>query len=61
MSRFIDYQPMHEDSIDYSKCKWLYNEVCCNDSSPYVADYPYPLCKCESKLECEFFEEEVEE
>lgn len=58
MSRFIDYEPMHVDEIDYSKCKYLYNEVCCNDQSEYVADYPYPHCKCEGKKDCECFEKE---
>lgn len=27
MSKYIDYQPLHVDEIDYNKCKWLYNEV----------------------------------
>lgn len=30
MSRFINYQPMHVDEINYNKCKWLINEVCTN-------------------------------
>ena len=58
MSRFIDYEPMHINEIDYNKCKYLYNEVCCNDQSEYVADYPYPYCKCESKKDCRYFEKE---
>ena len=39
-------------------CKWKINEVCCNDSSEYFADYPYPNCKCESKKQCKYFEKE---
>lgn len=39
-------------------CKWKINEVCCNDKSSYLADYPYPFCKCESKKDCEWFEKE---
>ena len=58
MSRFIDYQPIHIDEIDYNQCKWLINEVCCNDSSEYLADYPYPNCKCENKNQCKYFEKE---
>ena len=44
------------ESIDI--CKWNINEVCCNDSSEYLADYPYPNCKCESKKQCKYFEKE---
>lgn len=39
-------------------CKWKINEVCCNDKSEYLADYPSPFCKCESKKDCIFFEKE---
>lgn len=39
-------------------CKWKINEVCCNDKSKYLADYPYPHCKCESKADCDLFEKE---
>lgn len=44
------------ESLDI--CKWKINEVCCNDSSPYLADYPNPFCKCESRNDCDFFERE---
>ena len=44
------------ESLDI--CKWRINEVCCNDRCEYLADYPYPYCKCESKEDCEYFEEE---
>ena len=47
---------------DINKCKWLCDEVCCNDKSPLLGDYPSALynseCLCESKTECEFFEKE---
>ena len=43
---------------DIEKCKWMYNEICCLDESPYVADYPYPYCLCESKKDCKYFEKE---
>lgn len=39
-------------------CKWKINEVCCNDKSPYLADYPSPYCRCESKKDCKYFEKE---
>ena len=58
MSRFIDYQPIHIDEIDYNKCKWLINEVCTNGNCEYLADYPYPYCKCENKKQCKYFEKE---
>lgn len=59
MSKFIDYMPMHVDEIDYKKCKWLINEVCCNgDCKEYVADHPYPRCMCTSKEDCNYFEKE---
>ena len=41
-------------------CKWKINEVCCNDKSQYLADYPSLFCKCESKEDCKFFELETE-
>lgn len=40
-------------------CKYKVNEVCCNgDCKEYVADYPYPRCKCESKEDCRYFKKE---
>lgn len=57
MSKFIDYEPMHVDEIDYKKCKWLINEVCCCDKSSYVADYP-DSDMCNSKKTCKYFEKE---
>lgn len=43
---------------DLRECKWKINEVCCNDKSEYLADYPSPFCKCESKKDCIYFEKE---
>lgn len=60
MGKFLDYEPMHVDEINYNTCKYLINEVCCNGDSPCVADYPSPYCKCESKEDCKYFEKEVE-
>ena len=39
-------------------CKWKINEICCNDKSPYLADYPSLFCECKSKKDCMFFEKE---
>jgi len=44
------------ESLDI--CKWKINEVCCNDKSDYLADYPYPYCKCKSIKDCKYFERE---
>ena len=41
---------------DITKCKWLCDEVCCNDKSECLGDYPEH--KCESENECELFERE---
>lgn len=43
MSRWIEKNPdggylITLDSKD--SCKSMYNEICCNDASPCVADYP---------------------
>lgn len=57
MSRFVDYNPIHIDEIDYSKCKWLINEVCCNGDCDKVGDYPY-YDSCKSKEDCKWFEKE---
>ena len=39
-------------------CKWKINEICCNSECEYLADYPYPYCKCENKKQCKYFEKE---
>lgn len=45
------------------KCKWLIEEICCNDKSEYLADYPYPSSICELEEDgknytCDCFEKE---
>jgi len=47
-----------EEIESMDMCKWKINEVCCNGECEYVADYPYPYCKCESKEDCQYFEKE---
>lgn len=41
-------------------CKWRVNDVCCNDQSSCLADYPYPrdICYIDSKRRCKYFEKE---
>lgn len=44
-------------------CKWKINEVCCNDKSDCLGDYPYPYSMCEldengENLWCGCFEKE---
>lgn len=42
---------------DMNKCKWLCDEVCCNEKCDCLGDYPYPL-KCDNKDVCGCFEKE---
>lgn len=60
MGKFNDYQPLHEDAIDYNTCKYLYNEVCVNADCECVADFPNAkeMCSVNSKHRCKYFEEE---
>lgn len=62
MSRWLTILPngeYKEEIESMEMCKWRINEVCCNgDCKEYVADYPYPYCKCDSKEECEYFKKE---
>ena len=58
MSRYLtrkkdDTYIQEIESMDI--CKWKINEVCCNDSSEYVADYP-PQGICENNKVCKYFE-----
>lgn len=61
MSRFLTRNPdgtYLEEIESMEACKWRINEVCCNDKSPDLADYPYPKAKCESQKGCRCFEKE---
>lgn len=46
MSRYIEsFQEngktiYHEEIADLEQCRWMYNEVCCNDKSELCADFP---------------------
>lgn len=30
---------------DKNECAWMYDHVCCNENSPYLADMPLENCK----------------
>lgn len=48
MSRFLTRNPdgtYLEEIESMEVCKWKINEVCCNENSPDLADYPYPRKK----------------
>ena len=61
MSRFLTQNKdgtYLEEIESMEVCKWRINDVCCNESSPDLADYPYPRNKCESIEGCRYFEKE---
>lgn len=62
MGSFKNYEPLHKDGIDYTTCKYLNNEVCCNVECEWLADYPNAKeqCSIDSKYRCEYFEKESE-
>jgi hypothetical protein len=66
MSRFIETNSdgtITEEIENMKLCKWLINEVCCNDKCDCLADYPYPRSICEleedgKNYSCNCFEKE---
>lgn len=40
--------------VDEEKCKFMYDDTCCNDSSYWLADFP----SAEECAECPYFEKE---
>ena len=58
MSRFITKEgdKYIEEIESMEVCRWRINEVCCNNSCEYIADYPY--IGCDNKEECEHFEKD---
>ena len=61
MSRFLTQKKDNsylEEIESMEICKWKINEVCCNDASQYLGDYPPYWCKCESKKDCSSYEKE---
>jgi hypothetical protein len=50
LSRFLtktENDETIEEIESMKKCKWLINEVCCNDKSDCLGDFPYPSSICE--------------
>lgn len=61
MSRFLTRNSdgtYLEEIESMEVCKWKVNEICCNDSSPNLGDYPYLSFICENNKECKYFEKE---
>ena len=50
MSRFLTHKDdgTYLEEIESMKmCKWLIDEVCCNEKCDCLGDYPYPSSICE--------------
>lgn len=60
MSRWIDQKngKIVETIADMEQCYWLWNEMCCNDSSDLFADYPYAFVEEGYCKKCPFFTKE---
>ena len=59
MSRWADTREdggIREEIASMDECKWLINEVCCNDKSNECCDYPHPEEYC--KKRCPHFTKE---
>lgn len=41
-------------------CKWLINDVCCNDKCDCLGDFSYPRSICEDEYGCGCYEKEDE-
>lgn len=57
MSRWIEEQPdgtYKEEIADPDKCRHMYHDVCCNDKSDYLADWPTE----EECRKCRLFKQE---
>jgi len=53
-----DYKCIGQEIESMDICKWLINDICCNDKSDALEDYPYPRSICENKYGCGCFEKE---
>ena len=56
-----DFEYIGQEIENMELCKWLIDDVCCNDKSDCLGDYPSPFCKCESLNDCNCFEKEDDE
>lgn len=57
MSRYINQDNVGnytETISNMNECRWMYDDVCCNDESDCVADYPDE----ETCRKCELFTKE---
>ncbi len=68
MSRYLTQNKdgtYHEEIESMQVCKWRINDLCCNDKSDYLGNYPYPSSICEidedgKNYACACFEKEDE-
>ena len=66
MSRYLEKNKdgtYNEEVVSMQYCKWLINDICCNEKSDCLADYPYPMSICEmgkdgKNYACDCFEKE---
>lgn len=61
MSRFLTQKENGsylEEIESMEICKWRINNVCCNEKSNCLGDYPYPSSLCENEHGCGCFEKE---
>lgn len=61
MSRYItrnDDGTVEEEIHSMELCKWLANDMCCNDSCELLGWFPSPMTFCENNKYCKSFEKE---
>ena len=61
MSRYItrnDDGTVEEEIHSMELCKWLTNDMCCNDSCELLGWFPSPMRFCENDKYCKSFEKE---
>lgn len=58
MSRFVTQEgdKFIEEIESMDVCKYMINDVCCNEECEHLGSYPF--VDCDSKLACKCFEEE---
>lgn len=61
MSRFLTKKEdgtYLEEIESMEVCKWRISDVCCNEKSEDLGDYPYPRETCYHAGVCPYFEKE---
>lgn len=61
MSRFLirkENGSYLEEIESMELCKWLINDICCNEKSDCLGGYPYSRSICEDEYGCGCFEKE---